>query len=120
MRTTGESKRIAAAARGLMYPSETDAPLTPFHWRATTGATAADAVAAHAKRAVTEVPLDAFFAELVTSDDGPRWRQLRAVLAAELADLKVFRVATRRVDIYLIGRTRAGAWAGLHTISVET
>ena len=40
----------------------------------------------------------------------------------ELAGLKVFRVGTGevRVDVYLIGKTRSGKWAGLHTVSVET
>ena len=37
-----------------------------------------------------------------------------------LADLKVFRVGRTRVAVYLVGKTKDGAWAGVRTTSVET
>ena len=81
-------------------------------------------MAAHAGkgRKVVEVAVDRFFGDLQTSDDAGRFGQLRKVLEARLAGLKAFRAEGdgAEVGIYLIGKTKAGDWAGLHTTSVET
>jgi hypothetical protein len=69
---------------------------------------------------VEQVPVEQFFEELEGSDDAPRYRDLRRVPQATLSDLRVLRVGSVKVQIYLIGKTRSGAWAGLHTTSVET
>jgi hypothetical protein len=123
MRPPDEIRQLAAAARGLLYPSETDAPLTPFRLPASAVATAGDAVRAHASdasAAIQQVAVDDFFAELLASDEGDRWRRLRAALEAAVTGLEVWRCGSRRVEVYLIGKARSGQWAGLRTISVET
>ena len=114
---------LARAGAGLIYPSETDAPFEPFGWPAESSReTARDAVLNHAKRTgpVEDVSLADFFAELQGSDNAKRYKALRLTLESRLAGLKVIRVGERKVDVYLIGRTRAGDWAGLRTTSVET
>ena len=73
-----------------------------------------------AGRAVEEVPVDTFFAELEGTDDPERFAALRKALEATLTDLRVYRAGSRKLDVYLIGRTPSGAFAGVHTISVET
>ena len=59
---------------------------------------------------------------LVASDEGERYKQLRRALESQLRELRILRLGSGevKVDIYLIGRTRSGDWAGLHTTSVET
>jgi len=113
-----ELQEIRKASDGLQYPSESDAPFDAVRWPAR------DALAVHfgAGRKVEEVAIDAFFAELVASDDGQRYRQLRRALESKLKEQKIYRVGVgeTRVDIYLVGRLRSGDWAGLHTTSVET
>jgi hypothetical protein len=115
---------IRKAAEGLQYPSESDAPFDVFRWPGTTSGAARNVVASHggAGRKIEEVTIDAFFAELIESDDGERYKQLRRALELNLKELKVFRVGVGepKVDIYLVGRTRIGELAGLHTTSVET
>jgi hypothetical protein len=122
-RTPDDLQALAHAMEGLTYPSESDAPFEPFRWPASRpGASARDAVVAHVKGGakIEEVSPADFFAELEGSDDAERYRQLRRVLESRLSDLKVIRAGERKVDVYLIGRTHAGDWAGLHTTSVET
>jgi hypothetical protein len=41
-------------------------------------------------------------------------------LESHLAGLSVFRVGSRRIDVYVVGKTPSDTWAGLHTLSVET
>jgi hypothetical protein len=124
-----ELSAIRAAAAGLEYPSESDSPFDAFMWneeRDRAAKSARGVVLAHVSRGAIlhELTSDAFFAELVTSDDGERFGQLRTALETNLAELTIFRVLTGspRVDVYLIGKLRdpAGGWAGLHTVSVET
>jgi histidine triad (HIT) family protein len=121
-----ELKIIERASAGLAYPSESDAPFELFQWPAQGAGSAREVVTARggggAGRKIEELTVDGFFAELVASDEGERYRQLRRALGSVLQELKIFRIGAGevKVDIYLIGRTRSGDWAGLHTTSVET
>src|SRR5690242_21838356 len=92
-----EIKHVAAAASGLLYPSETDAPLTPFRWPAGVGATAGEAVRARAAGAdLKQISVDEFFAELIASDEGARWVQLRNALNRDLSGVEVWHIGSRR------------------------
>ena len=112
---------LQAAAQGLLYPSETDAPFDVFRWKPT-GTDAAKDVLAHATklRGIEEIPVAAFFDELDESDDAPRFRALRKVMESSLSGLKVYRIGSIEVEVFVIGKARSGDWVGLHTISVET
>jgi hypothetical protein len=123
---TGKSEDLRAIARasaGLTYPSESDAAFESFRWPAASPRESArDAAARRGKGGarVEELSAADFFAELEGSDDARRYADLRRTLEARLSGLKVIRVGERKLDVYLIGRTHAGDWAGLHTTSVET
>ena len=122
-RTDDVLHALAGASAGLMYPSESDAPFQPFGWPAVSAnEPARGAVARHAKRGarMEEVSIDDFFVELEGADDAERFKALRQTLESSLIGPKVIRAGEREIDVYLIGRTRAGDWAGLHTTSVET
>lgn len=122
--TPPELRALEQASAGLLYPSETDAPFEAFTWPAATKQESpADALAARAaKRRVRQVPLDAFFKALESPDQADRFRALHRTLTSTLSGATGFRVGEgeRKVDVYLIGRTRSGDWAGLRTWSVET
>jgi len=109
---------------GLEYPSESDALFELFRWPASGGDDAQQQVISHAgaNRKIAQVGVDEFFAALSDSEDAARFVKLRRALAAKLKDLKIFRAGEgeAKVDIYLIGRTAAGEWAGVHTTSIET
>ena len=124
-----ELSAIRNAAAGLEYPSESDMPFDVILWadeRDRAAKSAREVVLAHVSRgaSVHELTRDAFFAELVASDDGERFRTLRSALETNLANLAIFRVLTGspQVDVYLVGRLcgAASGWAGLHTVSIET
>jgi hypothetical protein len=118
-----ELTALRAAVEGLTYPSESDEPFDVFHRPAGRGAARSQIVAhGNTARKVVEVPVDLFFGQLEASEDAGRYRELRRVLESALTSLKAFRVGDGevRVDVYLIGKLRGGAWAGVHTVSVET
>jgi hypothetical protein len=119
-----ELDALRRASAGLLYPSESDAPFDVFRWDAPgdAGGSATKAVAAHSGggEPVEETSLDAFFTALDGSQDAARFRELRRAVESSLTSPTVVRVGERKIDVYLIGRTRSGAWAGLHTTSVET
>jgi hypothetical protein len=117
-------QQLKTATDGLEYPSESDAPFDAFLWPAkgAMNALALITARAHAGQKIEQVPVDSFFADLSDSDDGARFAQLRRLLQSRLNDLHIFRVGAGEttVHIYLIGKTLAGEWAGLHTTSIET
>jgi hypothetical protein len=123
---------LAAAADGLSYQSETDAPWKAFGWPSATGDPSADAVTKRGRHkagaAVTEQLVDEFFAPLVADKDwygdeekatAAKYRELLKVVK-QLSGAKVFRVGERKVTIYVVGSDPAGGWAGLKTTAVET
>lgn len=123
------ARALQAAVAGLEYPSESDEPFDVFVWNATaadklSARLAREAVAAHvqAGRAIEEQPIEQFFGDLADSDQAARFDQLRQIAYAQLRDPRVLRVGAGevRVDVYLLGQTPTGDWAGVHTVSVET
>ena len=117
-------QNLKKAIQGLEYPSESDAPFDSFQWPASKAASALQQVTAHtaANRKIIEVPINSFFDALKDSDDAPRFLELRRTLESTLTNIKIFRAGEgeTKIDIYVIGKTQSGDWAGLHTTSVET
>jgi hypothetical protein len=112
---------LREATAGLLYPSESDEPFHVFMWKATqTDALRQIAALGKTAEPVSETSLDEFFAELLTGDDAEAYAHLREVLAARLSGVRVLRIGEIEVDVYLIGRAKSGAWAGLLTKSIET
>jgi len=116
---------ITQAADGLLYPSESDAPFTPFKWEGDGEPTPEKLAALEKGRKRKAPPAEAkdvgeFFAELADADDAARFKRLEQALRKNLADLRVVRVGEVKVSIYVVGRDSSGAWVGLHTNSVET
>jgi hypothetical protein len=109
------------AVRGLLYPSESDEPIEVFVWdRKEADAKSAIAAQVAKDALVQEVDLADFFRELETSDGGQQFKNLHRILITTLTGVRGYRAGEVEVQIYLIGRTPDGKWAGLHTISVET
>ena len=112
---------LADAVNGLLYPSESDSPFEVFRWPGTGDDPIKIAFALRGKNGpVTEQTLTEFFAELEAGDDADRFKKLHALLATTLSGLRVFRIGEVEVDVYLIGKAKAGDWCGLNTKSVET
>jgi hypothetical protein len=123
-------------AKGLLYMSEADFSLKPFVWeKAKVGADSlsSQTLAAFRKieegKQIEEVPFANFFASATTEQDwfGPEekesaegFRKLVEALQANLTDLKVFKVGDAKKDVYVVGKTSEGDFAGVTTKVVET
>ena len=100
---------LRKASKGLRYTSETDAELTPLVW------TDAPKVAA-----AKETTLDSSF-HAVPSEDKAKFQKLAQVLKEQLSDIKVYKLGDEpEKEVYIIGKTADGRWAGLKTALVET
>ena len=117
---------LAEASAGLLYPSETDAPFEPFSWGRAEGdltpQKAARVAGASAAAAVEEQSVGDFFRYLTAegAENAERFRRLQQVVGEQLSGARVFRIGRVKIDVYLVGRTQDGEWAGLKTQSVET
>src|SRR4051812_43336766 len=98
---------LKQATDGLMYPSESDAPLDVFVWPAA-GKTAVEAVRLNVKIAapIEERSAAELFDELAGVDEG--FVRLRQVMEATLTGLTVVRFGEVEVGVYVIGRARSG------------
>lgn len=109
------------AIADLLYPSEADFPfdLVESDIPGESPRELVERLAASPQE-IEELSSGTFFEPLVESDDDGRFTVLRATLEAHLAQFRIYRVGRVEIDIYLLGKTRDGAVAGLHTRSVET
>ena len=123
---------LRAAAKGLLFLSESDAPLKAFLWKGV----AIDSVAALLKQLnkdaatpVQEIALTDFFAPMATAQswhdeaakaDVVRFQALVTQLAA-LTNTRVFRIGTEPgILAYALGTTPDGHTAGVSTLLTET
>jgi len=113
---------LAKAAKGLMFVSETDAELEPFVWDVD-GKLDEDGlrkqVDAGEDSPVEETTLDRFF-RAVPSSQKKKFDALAKTLKDNLSDLRVYKVGEVEMDVYIVGKTNDGRWAGLKTQVVET
>ena len=123
---------LRAATKGLLFLSESDAPLKPFVWKGVV-VSSGEALLAHLEKdaatPVQEVELTKFFAPMVTPQDGDddearadRARfQALVVRLAMLSDTRAFRLgAGPEIMVYVIGKTPEGGTAGVSTMLTET
>jgi hypothetical protein len=117
-------KELQAAVKGLLFPSETDAPLEAFAWPAT-GTALPDEAAIRAnakvdKKTVVERVTLPELARTIPSESRGDFAPLFAVLAHHLSGTAVFKVGEVEIDVYVVGRTADGQFAGVKTKVVET
>jgi hypothetical protein len=135
MKLTGQDLEtaIAGAAEGLLFPSESDAPVTAHRIakagekrrKAGTfppglcpdGATCSTQSVATFFKPVLEVR-DWFGPEEIARTE--KFEALLALLRANLTSLRVYRVGETTIDVYVLGRTSDGDLAGIRTKVVET
>ncbi|MBC8044051.1 MAG: nuclease A inhibitor family protein [Rhizobacter sp.] len=127
---------FAKASGGLLFMSESDYPFTAFLWP-----NAAAEPLTHERlitlsglgippeTPVEEQTLDYFFRNAATDKDWhtqedkqtvEQYRDLVQTLNAELTDIKVYRVGSVEIAVYIVGKTAAGDLAGLSTTVIET
>lgn len=131
--TTDEQiiEELREATRGLTMMSESDYPFEVFKWgaaeptheflRGLTGETADAPV--ETTTAVDFFRVAASEAEWKNAqqlEEARRFQTLLRLLEQHLQDLKVFRVGSINIPIYVAGRGASGNWLGVSTRVVET
>ncbi len=114
-------KALKDAVKGLLFPSETDAPVEAFVWPAGTidAASVVAAAGAPARTAVTEMTVTEFF-RAIPSALRPHYFDLLVAMVDHLSGVKVFKLGDVRATVYVVGTTEEGHRAGVHTTVVET
>jgi hypothetical protein len=114
---------LRKASKGLRYMSETDAPLQPFVWKESgelTHERLKKQAGVTVDEAIEESMLDGFF-RAVPSEDRPKFQKLAQVLKEQLSGIKVYKLGEEaEQEVYIVGKTKDGRWAGLKTSVVET
>ena len=125
-------KQIDNACAGLIYVSETDAGFETVKFelnRELTDSSFRKLVKADKVTPVEITGASDVFDRLTRPNEWhgesdrrriQRYEKLRSVFEKYLMDLKVIRVGKIRIDIYIIGKTNDGMFAGVKTHSVET
>jgi hypothetical protein len=123
---------LREATRGLLFMSESDYPFELVRWegvdelthdflRGLTGQDSSTPVetrtAAEFFRAAADTPQWKSEAELATAR---RYQSLLRLLEENLPGLKVYRVGSVNMPVYVVGRGPSGGWLGVSTRVVET
>jgi Nuclease A inhibitor-like protein len=124
---------LKAIAEGLTWMSESDYPFevsqlpdraNPLNTEELLQLTGHDADAP-----VEEISIKNFFAPVIQPQDWheeadkqrmQRFQTLLQWIEQHLSDVKVYRVGTIEIDVYIIGKTESGAWISLSTKAIET
>ncbi|HEY0076046.1 MAG TPA: nuclease A inhibitor family protein [Abditibacteriaceae bacterium] len=125
-------EKLEAAAKDLLYISETDAPLEPFFWPTESEELTPEFIKQQAKlpddAPVSTQVLDELFEPVAIEEEwmndeeiaeARRFQNLQTTLEENLKDVKVFRFGETDLDVFIVGKTDDGL-AGVRTKVVET
>ena len=113
---------LQKATKGLLYISETESELEAFLWEAgeLSKRRLLELAGAAKGTAVEEATLDSFFLT-VSKEDKPKFDDLAKAIKEHLKDAKVYKVGDEaEKQVYVVGKTSDGKWAGVKTSVVET
>ncbi len=114
---------LKKASKGLKFTSETEAKLEPFAWKdgdKLTQERLLGLAGAEKDAPVEEMALDSLF-HAVPSQDKAQFDKLGQVLTEQLSGVKVYKIGEEaEKEVYILGKTQDGRWAGLKTAVAET
>ena len=123
-------ERFDRLAEGLLFMSETDAPLTYYEldpersrqWPPSTGVQFLQLIGEDPATPVEKLAPEKFFRDLRPSNEDreDQVAALQNVMTGELQNLECFRVGEIQIKIFVLGKDDSGRVLGLHTLSVET
>jgi hypothetical protein len=124
---------LQEATQGLLYMSESDEPFEVVYWKGEGKPLDPKKLlklSGHKPSSPVRVlSVDEFFGDLTQEKDWygkeekadvERYRKLLDVIKSRLKGAKVYRIGKIKVDIYILGQTQEGDWAGVKTAAVET
>lgn len=126
------SDRLKSLTEGLSYMSESFYDVEPYVRGAEEGAPSAEEFAKGREgedAAVRELNFDSFFGNYTQEQDwwddeertaAKKFQALVKFLKENLSDIKVYRAGDVEADVYVVGKTKSGGYAGVKTKVVET
>jgi hypothetical protein len=120
---------LKEATEGLTYMSESDFPVKPFFMKGEGRKSISASDIPKAKKPIKQIDFDEFFGAATSEEDwyGPeekktakRFRELVKLLKENLTDIKVYKSGKVKMDVYVVGKTADGDFAGISTKVVET
>ncbi|MFN6486113.1 MULTISPECIES: nuclease A inhibitor family protein [unclassified Nostoc] len=128
------TEKLKQASDGLLMISESEYPFEVFLWsnQAQEPLTAQKLLqlTGHSlETSIEEVELDYIFRNCaeekewhdeIQKQNVPKFKSLVKILKDHLTDIKVYRIGTTNLDIYIIGKTPSADLAGISTKVVET
>jgi len=123
-------ERFDQLAEGLLFMSETDAPLTYYElspeksqeWPPSTGGQFLQLIGEDPEAHVEKLAPEKFFSDLRpgNEDREDQVAALQNAMTGELRNLEGFRVGEIQIRIFVMGIDDSGRGVGLQTLSVET
>jgi hypothetical protein len=123
-------ERFDGLVEGLLFMSETDAPLTYYElspekskeWPPSTGGQFLQLIGEDPATHVEQLAPEKFFRDLRpgNEDREDQVDALRKAMTEELKNLEGFRVGEIQIKIFVLGTDDSGRVVGLQTLSVET
>lgn len=130
---TSLTDEIASVSDGLLFPSETDAPVLPFVWQESTPFSIEalrEARGYDTNTPIAKLSVDEFFGPATRAYDWHnceeqervrRFRALLETLMSRLSDIAAYKVGeSGAIDVFVVGRAEDGTFAGVATHVVET
>jgi len=124
------AETLTQDSQGLLMPSESEYPFEVFVWEDVelTPQKILELTNYPPATSIEEVELDYFFRNVATEKDWhdkiqkenvAKFQNLVQVIKDNLAELRVYRIGTIDVNVYIVGKTNDGV-AGLATKVIET
>jgi hypothetical protein len=112
---------LRQASKGLKMPSESDAPFEVVRVEGEPTPVSLRTLARAPKDAVVEEgTLDTLFGT-VPSEDRAKFQKLRQAIESQLSGVTVYKIGDEAErQVFIVGKTSDGQWAGLKTTVVET
>jgi hypothetical protein len=121
---------LTQASQGLLMPSESDYPFEVFVWEDVelTPEKILELTNYPPATSIEQVELDYFFRNVagekdwhdkIQKENVAKFQNLVQVIKDNLAEIRVYRIGTIEVNVYIVGKTNDGV-AGLATKVIET
>ncbi|MBE9053418.1 nuclease A inhibitor family protein [Nostocales cyanobacterium LEGE 11386] len=128
------TEKLKQASDGLLMMSESEYPFEVFLWsnqaqEPLTNQKLLQLTGHPPETLVEEVDLDYFFRNCaeekewhdeIQKQDVQKFQTLVTTLKDNLTDIKVYRLGTIEIDVYIVGKTLSGDLAGFFTKVIET
>ncbi|MFS0518500.1 nuclease A inhibitor family protein [Nostoc sp. UIC 10607] len=128
------TEKLKQASDGLLMMSESEYPFEVFLWsnqvqEPITAQKVLQLTGHSLETSVEEVELDYLFRNCavekewydeIQKQNVPKFKSLVKTLKDNLTDIKVYRLGTINIDVYIVGKTPSGDLAAISTKVVET